>query len=74
MSWIKQAIYNIKTSAGFNYTKLKDLGWQTQLAINLGLALPGLAVWWYFDGLVAFAGVAWALLNILPVVQWVLRV
>ena len=74
MSWIEQAISNVKTSASFNYSELQNLGWQAQLALNLGLALPGVAVWWYFDGLVAFAGVAWALLNTLPIVQWVLRV
>jgi len=43
------------------------------LVINLGLASFGVLAWVAFSGLLAWAGVAWAVLNIVPVIQWVLR-
>jgi hypothetical protein len=43
----------------------------TDLAINLGLGLVGVAVAAYFwPAWPAFVGVVWALLNIMPIVTW----
>lgn len=44
---------------------------QLALAINIGLALVGVAVWYLSSGWVAFAGAVWAILNIIGPVKWV---
>lgn len=56
-----------------NYHSLQKLKPRYQAVLNLTLALPGVGVWWYFDGLLALAGVAWVVLNVLPVLEWVIR-
>lgn len=42
------------------------------LVINCGLASLGLVLFVATSGLVSYLGVVWALLNLLPVFQWVL--
>lgn len=45
---------------------------QLGIVINVGLALPGLAVFLATSGILSWIGAVWFLLNILPVVQWVI--
>jgi len=45
---------------------------QLGLVINTGLALLGVIVYILTSGLVSYAGIAWAILNIYPVFQWVI--
>ena len=71
MSWLRWGLSTIKRSAQFNYSELQDLRWEAQLAINLLIAAPGAVVWYYTDGLLAFVGAVWVLLNVLPIVKWV---
>lgn len=42
------------------------------LTINIGLASLGLIAFVLGDGLVAWAGIAWAILNGYPLIQWAL--
>lgn len=66
----------VETSARFNYTELLDrTDWKTKLAINVGLAIPGIVlVFLATNPLLQLAGGAWAALNLLPVLQWVVGV
>lgn len=41
--------------------------------INVGLAMFGVVAFVFGSGLVSWAGAAWAVLNLVPVIQWVLR-
>jgi len=41
--------------------------------MNLALAGPGLAVWYWMSGLPAYAGLAWATLNLAGILAWVIR-
>lgn len=43
------------------------------LAINIGLALVGVAVWYTSSGWISFAGAVWAILNVLGIVSWVMN-
>jgi len=43
------------------------------LAVNVALSLVGVAVFILTSGVLSYAGAVWAIINILPVVQWVLR-
>jgi len=43
------------------------------LAVNVALSLVGVAVFVLTSGVLSYAGAVWAIINILPVVQWVLR-
>jgi len=42
------------------------------LVINLGLAAIGVIVYLELGGVVAIAGLLWAIINVLGVVQWVI--
>jgi len=66
-------IDQIKLSAVNNYHTLQDrYGVLGQAGIAIAVALPGVIVaLWASSAWVQLAGVAWALLNILPVLQWV---
>ncbi len=66
----------IKTATEYNYTQLLDrTSWKTKLALNVGLALPGLAVLILANSLLLqFIGGVWAGINLLPVLQWVIGV
>lgn len=44
------------------------------LAINVALGLVGVVVYVYFTGWVSWIGAVWAILNLLPVVTWVMQV
>ena len=41
------------------------------LLVNLSMALTGVAIVVLFDGIVAFAGAAWAILNLIGIIKWV---
>lgn len=43
------------------------------LLINGGLAGFGLAIWYATSGLVAGAGLAWALVHLLAILKWVVE-
>ena len=66
----------IETATKYNYGELLDrTDWKTKLAINIGLALPGLAVIFLANSLlIQFIGGVWAGINLLPVFQWVIGV
>ena len=66
----------IETATKYNYGELLDrTDWKTKLAINIGLALPGLAVLLLANSLaLQFIGGVWAGINLLPVLQWVVGV
>jgi len=58
-----------------HYRNWDKQSFYTDLAINLGLGLVGACVAIYFwPGWIAYLGVVWALLNVLPVVAWVVGV
>lgn len=63
----------IATSVKGNMATLGTLDWRYQLAINLGLALPGVVGVFVLDStILQLVALAWAVLNISPVIQWVL--
>jgi len=66
----------IETSTRYNYRELLDrTDWKTKLALNIGLALPGLATIFLANSLlIQFIGGVWAGINLLPVLQWVIGV
>lgn len=41
------------------------------LLVNLGLALVGVIVYLYADGVVAYAGAVWSLVNLFGIIKWV---
>lgn len=43
------------------------------LTVNTGTALIGLVVWYYTSGVVAALALAWAVLNLLAIVRWVIE-
>lgn len=64
--------YNLRLSI----TNLWDMFGNTEsiligLLINLSLAATGVAIALLFDGVVAFLGGVWAILNVIGVVKWV---
>jgi len=60
-------------SAVNNYrTVMERLGPLGQAGVNIAIALPGVIVaLWASNAWVQLAGIAWALLNVLPILQWV---
>jgi len=42
------------------------------IVINLGLAAIGVIGYVWLSGLVAYVALVWAILNVLPILQWVL--
>lgn len=61
--------YSISTLwEGFGNVDSVGLG----IVINCGLAALGVVVFVATSGLLSYAGAVWAILNIAPVVQWVL--
>jgi hypothetical protein len=43
------------------------------IVINLGLAAIGVLGYVWLSGILAYVAAVWAILNVLPVLQWVLR-
>ncbi len=66
----------IETSTKYNYGQLLErTDWKTKLALNVGLALPGIAVVLLANNpVIQLGGGVWAALNLLPVLQWVVGV
>ena len=66
----------IETATRYNYSEiLNRTGWKGKLAINIGLAIPGILLVLLANNLLLqFIGGVWAGINLLPVVQWVMQV
>lgn len=62
----------IETATKYNYAELLDrTDWRQQLAINLGLALPGILAAGFAGQLwLQLLGVIWAIINLAPVAKW----
>jgi len=62
---LKYAIGNLWS--GYGNVDSVGLG----IVINVGLALVGVLAYAQFEGAIAIIGAIWAVLNLVPVVQWV---
>lgn len=70
----KPRLYELKISVR---QLIKEFGHTDNLLVgvlvSIALALPGVAVWFFLSGWVAWVGAVWALLNLLPIIQAVLQ-
>jgi hypothetical protein len=65
----------IETSVSYNMSELYDrTNWKHKLAINFGLGLIGVAVFWHYSGVLAFVGLVWAIINWAPIATWAVGV
>lgn len=57
-----------------NLVELRSRQWWIPLLVSVLLSATGVGIYIYATGWVAYAGAVWAILNIAPVVQWVMGV